>query len=553
MPGPVTTSRDSSETLPLVRPRRDIPAPKQSFISTFSRSKLLVLVTTCIAALLLLTLGYFVMPSIPPILTGHVPTSYPGTHPVGYFVLSSTPRYPYVLPSPRFGPKDTSGVYDGKGKGPEVLGVREIKYSVFYPCEEPKRGWFGAGSGGLAWLPRPFHETLKGYQRFLNDHPAIKVAYPILRVLGGRLKIPLHPLARPLTLADDADLASTSTSSQSHATKQRKRPLVIFSHGLAGTLNAYSHFCASLASRGYTVLAIAHQDGSGPVAVLPRRGSSSSLARHGEEIETRDDVRQGPLMNGDGPAKVASNTSVQETSSSAYVAHHSESGSTPEELLKVYYVKADELDWDADQDGSSTHLRSLQIEVRLSEIYETYDSFKKFVGGGGGSDGVVVRAEEGLAAIPIAEVKSLATGLEGIADVNDTILTGHSFGGGSLLHVLQSSPPRGFDGMRIPVQLAIALDPWVEPLPAAKPPKQGEDRPEVPLFIVNSEGFTLWKSHFQSVLKLAQNAKGALVSVVGCDRESTLLSFDLSSAHRLSLSQINHSPTSPPWPHPIQL
>jgi len=39
-------------------------------------------------------------------------------------------------------------------------------------------------------------------------------------------------------------------------------PLVIFSHGLAGTMNIYSTQCAALAARGFVVCALEHEDGS---------------------------------------------------------------------------------------------------------------------------------------------------------------------------------------------------------------------------------------------------------------------------------------------------
>jgi platelet-activating factor acetylhydrolase len=46
-------------------------------------------------------------------------------------------------------------------------------------------------------------------------------------------------------------------------------PLVLFSHGLAGTRTTYSVLCAHLAAQGRVVLALEHRDGSGP-AVFPR-------------------------------------------------------------------------------------------------------------------------------------------------------------------------------------------------------------------------------------------------------------------------------------------
>jgi platelet-activating factor acetylhydrolase len=41
----------------------------------------------------------------------------------------------------------------------------------------------------------------------------------------------------------------------------------MFSHGLGGTRNAYSHICGSLASHGVVVVAADHRDGSSPLAI----------------------------------------------------------------------------------------------------------------------------------------------------------------------------------------------------------------------------------------------------------------------------------------------
>lgn len=73
--------------------------------------------------------------------------------------------------------------------------------------------------------------------------------------------IPLAPLAPPP--------ASSSTA---------KHPLVIFSHGLAGTRNTYSQYCSALAAKGYVVLAIEHRDGSGPAVLLPESSSGGDIA-----------------------------------------------------------------------------------------------------------------------------------------------------------------------------------------------------------------------------------------------------------------------------------
>jgi platelet-activating factor acetylhydrolase len=91
---------------------------------------------------------------------------------------------------------------------------------------------------------------------------------PIIKFTGGRLTAPLLPLA-PL-------LASTTSDSNAPPL-----PLIIFSHGLAGTKNAYSAVCSALASEGNVVLAIAHGDGSGPGVILHPGGDGGEEVRLG--------------------------------------------------------------------------------------------------------------------------------------------------------------------------------------------------------------------------------------------------------------------------------
>jgi platelet-activating factor acetylhydrolase len=49
--------------------------------------------------------------------------------------------------------------------------------------------------------------------------------------------------------------------------KSNRWPVMMFSHGLGGTRNSYSHICGSLASHGIVVVAPDHRDGSSPLSL----------------------------------------------------------------------------------------------------------------------------------------------------------------------------------------------------------------------------------------------------------------------------------------------
>lgn len=45
-------------------------------------------------------------------------------------------------------------------------------------------------------------------------------------------------------------------------------PMVVFTHGMAGMSQSYSHYLGSIASHGYVVAAVEHRDGSGPGTIV---------------------------------------------------------------------------------------------------------------------------------------------------------------------------------------------------------------------------------------------------------------------------------------------
>ncbi|KAJ4366382.1 hypothetical protein N0V83_008018 [Neocucurbitaria cava] len=71
---------------------------------------------------------------------------------------------------------------------------------------------------------------------------------------------------------ENADLLKPTNTSN-------RWPVMMFSHGLGGSRNAYSHICGSLASHGVVVVAPDHRDGSSPLSIHHTPGQKEKLKR----------------------------------------------------------------------------------------------------------------------------------------------------------------------------------------------------------------------------------------------------------------------------------
>ena len=110
-------------------------------------------------------------------------------------------------------------------------------YRVYYPIHGTMKLRKGR------WFPSPFHVYTEGLSRFLKL-PLWFTRYALMIVRGvrgswhersdGEEDIPVAP--------------------------ERKFPLVLFSHGLGGTSTMYSTLCCEIASHGFVVCALEHDD-----------------------------------------------------------------------------------------------------------------------------------------------------------------------------------------------------------------------------------------------------------------------------------------------------
>ena len=123
--------------------------------------------------------------------------------------------------------------------------VETILVRLFYPT---KSNVVTKKAASPTWLPQPSMEYAKGYANFLKQ-PILPVSL-VISLAVYNTTIPVIENAPPINPPN------------SHF------PVMIFSHGLGGSRNAYSQWCGSIASYGVFVAAIEHRDGSAPTSIV---------------------------------------------------------------------------------------------------------------------------------------------------------------------------------------------------------------------------------------------------------------------------------------------
>jgi platelet-activating factor acetylhydrolase len=123
--------------------------------------------------------------------------------------------------------------------------------------------------------------------------------------------------------------------------------------------------------------------------------------------------------------------------------------------------------------------RAHQLDFRVREVHAAYDAFKRY-----------------LADAPLRDK----------VNVTDLQLTGHSFGGATILRLLQTSPT-------LPVKRAVLLDPWLEPFSRALPSAPATAPPPPTQVVLSGE----WANNgfFASEVQAARELGASLCSIVG--------------------------------------
>ncbi|KAK4157610.1 platelet-activating factor acetylhydrolase, isoform II-domain-containing protein [Chaetomidium leptoderma] len=166
--------------------------------------------------------------------------------------LSPVPSFPEYTGPYKVGTVDVEiPVSELSSPSPAPDGAAEIPtvlFRVFYPAVPESRG------KRVSWLPAPQRLHIAAYAQFLGAGNTLASIFSFLPRHLHWTSIPAHKNATLLSPPSDRPRA--------------RWPTMIFSHGLGGNRNAYSHLAGSLASYGVVVVCPEHRDGSAALSLV---------------------------------------------------------------------------------------------------------------------------------------------------------------------------------------------------------------------------------------------------------------------------------------------
>jgi platelet-activating factor acetylhydrolase len=197
-----------------------------------------------------------------------------------------------------------------KETGENAFELSTLAITLYYPSSLPlappsSRPW------ARPWLPQPVSLIGTGYARLagISFAPLQAVFTFGLWLLGSSTVIPGVVDAPILSGTEKALLEEGSGASNlgkvlnvpqqeqqelKRGEKLEKLPCVVFTHGMAGMSQSYSHYLGSIASHGYVVAAVEHRDGSGPGTIIHYSDGKEKKVWH---MKLRDLESQPPMTD----------------------------------------------------------------------------------------------------------------------------------------------------------------------------------------------------------------------------------------------------------------
>ncbi|MCJ1388569.1 hypothetical protein MMC18_001416 [Xylographa bjoerkii] len=134
--------------------------------------------------------------------------------------------------------------------------ITTVSFRAFYPCENPL-----SSPKPVYWIPDPQHGYVSAYARFLGASSRISQLLAYFPRLLYHITIPAVRNAKVLAAP----------------TESKRWPVLVFSHGLGGSRNAYSHLLGSLSSYGIVAIAPEHREGSAPISYIKQGNGSEAV------------------------------------------------------------------------------------------------------------------------------------------------------------------------------------------------------------------------------------------------------------------------------------
>lgn len=264
-------------------------------------------------------------------------------------------------------------------------------------------------------------------------------------------------------------------------------------------------FCGELASQGFIVIAVEHRDGSG-------MGSFVWTSVGGMIRERNKVIRPSVLSQkfaGAAESTDAVNEALGQPSSDTKEAYQDMGLG----LSKVPYLPFEQVGLAAftqPQGEKEVRLRQTQLAMRRSEIFEALYVLRRLNDGGhewlarsrSRSLGAVLcgqrRFERMRRTGVMPRTSEFLKSFVGKMEVENPALLGHSFGGATLFELLRTEQEDFGYG--------IILDPWVEPVRDPVEDESVRGKLRKPVYVINSEGFTMWRDMFAKLQRILIDA-----------------------------------------------
>ncbi|CAI6339331.1 unnamed protein product [Periconia digitata] len=144
-------------------------------------------------------------------------------------------------------------------QSPPCPDIPTVAFRMFYPAKAD------SNQRGVKWIHNPQREVVSAYAKFLGAGNALASLFSMFPQTLYFVDIPVHTNAQMLEPPAET----------------KRWPVMVFSHGLGGSRNAYSHICGSLASHGIVVVAPEHRDGSAPISFVHTPDEKEKIRRIG--------------------------------------------------------------------------------------------------------------------------------------------------------------------------------------------------------------------------------------------------------------------------------